>query len=88
VLVWIAPLIGVAVVVIAIAGRPFVRSRMPDKGWFVDSSRADTYMSVLGTMFAVMLAFVILSRCRAISMHATVRAAKPSPSPNFTSSRT
>lgn len=42
-LVWIAPLIFAAVV----AGRLFVRSRMPDKGWFVDSSRADTYMSVL-----------------------------------------
>ena len=33
---------------------------MPNGGWFVDSSRADTYMSVIGTMFAVVLAFVIL----------------------------
>lgn len=59
-LVWIAPLVVVAAVVIAIAARLFVRSRMPEKGWFVDSSRSDTYMAVLGTMFAVMLAFVIL----------------------------
>jgi hypothetical protein len=60
VLVWIAPLIVAAAVAAAIAGRLFVRSRMPQAGWFVDSSRADTYMAVLGTMFAVMLAFVIL----------------------------
>ena len=59
-LVWIAPLIVVAAVVIAVAARLFVRSRVPERGWFVDSSRSDTYMSVLGTMFAVMLAFVIL----------------------------
>ena len=56
--VWIAPLIAAAAVAVAIAVRLFVRSRMPEKGWFVDSSRADTYLSVLGTMFAVMLAFV------------------------------
>jgi len=60
VLVWIAPLIVVAAVVVAVAARLFVRSRVPEKGWFVDSSRSDTYMAVLGTMFAVMLAFVIL----------------------------
>ena len=59
-LVWIAPVVVAAVVAVAVAGRLFVRSRMPEAGWFVDSSRADTYMSVLGTMFAVMLAFVIL----------------------------
>lgn len=59
-LLWIAPLIVGAAVVIAIAARLFVRHRMPEKGWFVDSSRADTYMAVLGTTFAVMLAFVIL----------------------------
>ena len=59
-LVWIAPLVVAAAVVAAIAVRLFVRSRMPEKGWFVDSSRSDTYMAVLGTMFAVMLAFVIL----------------------------
>jgi len=59
-LVWFAPLVVVVVVAVAIACRLFVRSRMPEKGWFVDSSRADTYMSVLGTMFAVLLAFVIL----------------------------
>jgi hypothetical protein len=60
VLVWITPLIVVVAVVVAIAARLFVRSRVPEKGWFVDSSRSDTYMAVLGTMFAVMLAFVIL----------------------------
>lgn len=59
-LIWIAPLVVVAAVVVAIVLRLFVRSRMPEHGWFVDSSRADTYMSVLGTMFAVLLAFVIL----------------------------
>ena len=59
-LVWIASLVAVAAVAGAIASRLFVRSRMPEKGWFVDSSRADTYMSVIGTMFAVVLAFVIL----------------------------
>ena len=59
-LLWIAPLVVGAAVVIAIAARLLVRSRVPEKGWFVDSSRSDTYMAVLGTMFAVMLAFVIL----------------------------
>lgn len=54
-LVWIASLVAAAVVAAAIASRLFVRSRMPVKGWFVDSSRADTYMSVIGTMFAVVL---------------------------------
>ncbi len=34
-------------------GRLFVRKRMPDKGWFVDSSRADTAAAVIGMMFAV-----------------------------------
>ena len=59
-LLWIAPLVVGAAVVIAIAVRLLVRSRVPEKGWFVESSRSDTYMAVLGTMFAVMLAFVIL----------------------------
>ena len=59
-LLWIAPLIIGVAVVVAIAVRLFIRSRMPERGWFVDSSRSDTYMAVLGTMFAVMLAFVIL----------------------------
>ena len=59
-LVWIASLVAAVAVATAIASRLFVRSRMPEKGWFVDSSRADTYMSVIGTMFAVVLAFVIL----------------------------
>ena len=59
-LVWIAPLVVLAAVVVAVAARLFVRARMPEEGWFVDSSRADTATAVIGTMFAVMLAFVIL----------------------------
>jgi len=58
--VWIAAVVVAVAIAVAVTCRMFVRSRMPEAGWFVDSSRADTYMSVLGTMFAVLLAFVIL----------------------------
>jgi hypothetical protein len=57
---WVAPLILVVAVAVAVGGRLFVRSRMPEKGWFVDSSHSSTTLSVMGTMFGVVLAFTIL----------------------------
>ena len=59
VLTWIAPLILVVVVTAAIAVKLLVRRRAPMGGWFTDSSRSAGTLSVIGTMFAVMLAFVI-----------------------------
>ena len=60
VLTWIAPLILVVVVTAAIAAKLLVRRRAPVGGWFTDSSRSAGTLSLIGTMFAVMLAFVIL----------------------------
>ncbi len=58
-LTWIALLILVVIVSAAIFGRLFVRSRIPEQGWFADPPRAATTLSVVGTMTAVLLAFVI-----------------------------
>ena len=60
VLTWIAPLILVAMVAAAITVKFFVRRRAPVGGWFTDLPRSAGTLSVIGTMFAVMLAFVIL----------------------------
>ena len=59
-LTWIAPLILVVVVAAAIAVKLLLRRRAPVGGWFTDSSRSAGTLSLIGTMFAVMLAFVIL----------------------------
>ena len=59
-LTWLAPIIIVVVVAAAVAAKLLVRRRAPEGGWFTDSSRSAGTLSVIGTMFAVMLAFVIL----------------------------
>jgi hypothetical protein len=55
----IALLILIVIVSAAIISRLFVRSRIPEQGWFADPPRAATTLSVVGTMTAVLLAFVI-----------------------------
>jgi hypothetical protein len=60
VLTWIAPLIVLVVVSAAIAAKLLVRRRAPVGGWFTDAPRSAGTLSLIGTMFAVMLAFVIL----------------------------
>jgi hypothetical protein len=60
VLTWLAPIIVLAVVVVAVAAKLLVRRRAPEGGWFTDLPRSAGSLSVIGTMFAVMLAFVIL----------------------------
>ena len=44
----------------AITAKLLVRRRAPEGGWFTDAPRSAGTLSVIGTMFAVMLAFVIL----------------------------
>jgi hypothetical protein len=58
--IWVAALVLVLVVTAAITIKLLVRRRAPVGGWFSDSSRSAGTLSVIGTMFAVMLAFVIL----------------------------
>src|SRR5512132_1910537 len=60
VLTWLAPIIVLAVVVVAVTATLLVRRRAPEGGWFTDLPRSAGSLSVIGTMFAVMLAFVIL----------------------------
>jgi hypothetical protein len=60
VLTWLAPIIVVVVVTLAITAKLLVRRRAPEGGWFTDLTRSAGSLSVIGTMFAVMLAFVIL----------------------------
>jgi hypothetical protein len=57
---WIAALVLVLAVTAAITTKLLVRRRAPMGGWFTDSSRSAGTLSVIGTMFAVVLAFVIL----------------------------
>jgi hypothetical protein len=57
---WVATLVLVLVVAAAITVKLLVRRRAPVGGWFADSPRSAGTLSVIGTMFAVMLAFVIL----------------------------
>jgi hypothetical protein len=58
--IWVAALVLVLVVAAAITIKLLFRRRAPDGGWFTDSSRSAGTLSLIGTMFAVMLAFVIL----------------------------
>jgi hypothetical protein len=60
VLTWLAPIIVVVVVAVAITAKLLVRRRAPVGGWFTDLPRSAGSLSVISTMFAVMLAFVIL----------------------------
>jgi hypothetical protein len=57
---WIAALVLVLVVTAAITVKLLVRRRAPMGGWFTDSPRSAGALSVIGTMFAVVLAFVIV----------------------------
>ncbi|MGU3431979.1 hypothetical protein ACNHUS_03080 [Actinomycetes bacterium M1A6_2h] len=56
---WILALVVVAVVALAVTVKLLVRTRAPDPGWFIDSTRAAGALTVIGTMFAVLLAFTI-----------------------------
>lgn len=60
VLTWLTPLIVLAVVATAVTAKLLVRERAPEGGWFTDLTRSAGSLSVIGTMFAVMIAFVIL----------------------------
>jgi hypothetical protein len=60
VLTWLAPIIVFVVVAAAVTAKLLVRRRAPEGGWFTDLPRSAGSLSVIGTMFAVMLAFVIL----------------------------
>lgn len=57
---WLAPLIVLAVVATAVTAKLLVRRRAPEGGWFTDLTRSAGSLTLIGTMFAVMLAFVIL----------------------------
>lgn len=57
---WLAPIIVLVVVATAVTAKLLVRRRAPEGGWFTDLTRSAGSLSVIGTMFAVMLAFVIL----------------------------
>jgi hypothetical protein len=54
-----ATLVLLAIVVGAIAAMYLVRRRAPAGGFFTDVQRAGSIFGVLGTAFAVLLAFVI-----------------------------
>ena len=59
-LTWIAALVVVVMVTAAISVKLLVRRRAPVGGWFTDAPRSAGSLSVIGTIFAVMLGFVIL----------------------------
>jgi hypothetical protein len=56
---WLALLIVAAVVAVSIAAKLLLRRFAPCGGFFTDSDRAAGVFGVLGTSFAVLLAFVI-----------------------------
>lgn len=56
---WLAAAVLVVVVASAITVKLLARRRAPDPGWFIDSTRAAGALTVIGTMFAVLLAFTI-----------------------------
>jgi Protein of unknown function (DUF4239) len=59
VLTWLAGLVLVVVVTTAVVAKLLARNRAPDPGWFIDSTRAAGALTVIGTMFAVLMAFTI-----------------------------
>ncbi|CAN5779582.1 hypothetical protein BH10ACT9_BH10ACT9_14320 [soil metagenome] len=58
-LIWLAGAVLVVVVTSAVVVKLLARTRAPDPGWFIDSTRAAGALTVIGTMFAVLLAFTI-----------------------------
>ncbi len=58
-LTWLAGVTLVVVVTTAVVAKLLARRRAPDPGWFIDSTRAAGALTVIGTMFAVLLAFTI-----------------------------
>ncbi|MCK0173943.1 MULTISPECIES: DUF4239 domain-containing protein [Mycobacteriaceae] len=56
---WLAVLVLAVVVASAVAAKLLMRRRAPDPGWFIDSTRAAGTLTVIGTMFSVLLAFTI-----------------------------
>ena len=56
---WMAAAVLVIVVTTAVVVKLLARRRAPDPGWFIDSTRAAGALTVIGTMFAVLLAFTI-----------------------------
>lgn len=52
-------ILGLIVVVLAVTAKLAARTRAPDPGWFIDSTRAAGALTVIGTMFSVLLAFTI-----------------------------
>lgn len=56
---WLAAAVLVLVVTMAVVVKLLARRRAPDPGWFIDSTRAAGALTVIGTMFAVLLAFTI-----------------------------
>ena len=75
-LTWLAPIILVVAVTAATTTKLLVRRRAPVGGWFSDSSRSAGTLSVIGTMFAVMLAFVILLALQSYSAPGRARVSK------------
>jgi hypothetical protein len=58
--IWLIPLIVLAVVAAAVTAKLIARAKAPAAGWFVEVARSSASLTLIGTMFAVMLAFVIL----------------------------
>ena len=58
-LTWLAAAVLVVVVTSTVVAKLLARRRAPDPGWFIDSTRAAGALTVIGTMFAVLLAFTI-----------------------------
>jgi hypothetical protein len=56
---WLAAGVLVFVVTASVVVKLLARRRAPDPGWFIDSTRAAGALTVIGTMFAVLLAFTI-----------------------------
>jgi hypothetical protein len=56
---WLAAVVIAGVAGAAVAAKLSLRRRAPLGGWFTDSSRGAGILGVLGTMFSVVLAFVI-----------------------------
>ena len=55
----LAAVVLVVVVTLVVVVKLLARRRAPDPGWFIDSTRAAGALTVIGTMFAVLLAFTI-----------------------------
>lgn len=58
-MIWLAAVVLVLVIAASVAAKLLMRRRVPEPGWFLDSSRSAGTLSVIGTMFAVLLAFTI-----------------------------